>query len=497
MLCVYPADVLGVQTPRIETIPEYVTTSGDMAVELARHAGLNLDPWQQHVLRYACAERADGTWAAFEVAVIVARQNGKGSILEARQLAGLFLFDERLALHSSHEFKTTIEAFRRIRDLIMSTPDLKARVKKCTTSHGDEGIELHAPKCRTMSVRCGCDGNRLRFVARSTGSGRGFSGDTIYLDEAYNLSAESKAALMPTMSARPNPQLWYTSSAGWGISTALHEVRQRGLRGDEKRLYFAEWSADENNYDVGNPRDWALANPGLGIRISPDFVEAELAAMRSDPALFARERLSIGQWPVGEGGWSVIPEDVWDAAARPDDSLADPVAFSIDVTPDRGWTSIAAAGRRVGHDDIMVDLLEHKPGTEWVVPRALQLIDRYKPNALVVAPRAPVGSILPQLQRALELAGKSHLLMTPTATHEAQACVAFVDGVKNGLVGHRDQLEVAHSLAGARQKETGERLWTWNRKALSVDISPLWAVTLALWGHQSVPGRSKPFVLFD
>jgi hypothetical protein len=41
-------------------------------------AGLILDPWQQFVLVNALGERADGRWAAFEVGVDVARQNGKG-----------------------------------------------------------------------------------------------------------------------------------------------------------------------------------------------------------------------------------------------------------------------------------------------------------------------------------------------------------------------------------------------------------------------------------
>ena len=36
-------------------------------------------------------ERADGNWSAFEVGVNVPRQNGKGGIIEARELAGLFL----------------------------------------------------------------------------------------------------------------------------------------------------------------------------------------------------------------------------------------------------------------------------------------------------------------------------------------------------------------------------------------------------------------------
>ena len=68
---------------------------GQQAVELARDAGLSLDPWQEFVIENALGTRDDGKWAAFEVGVNVPRQNGKGGILEARALAGLFLLAER------------------------------------------------------------------------------------------------------------------------------------------------------------------------------------------------------------------------------------------------------------------------------------------------------------------------------------------------------------------------------------------------------------------
>jgi hypothetical protein len=42
------------------------------------------------VLERALGVREDGKWAAFEVGLDVSRQNGKGGILEARELAGLF-----------------------------------------------------------------------------------------------------------------------------------------------------------------------------------------------------------------------------------------------------------------------------------------------------------------------------------------------------------------------------------------------------------------------
>lgn len=98
-------DPQGHQIPRVTCWPQHVTSAGHEAVDLAASAGLILDPWQAFVLEHALGERGDGQWAAFEVGLVVPRQNGKGSVLEARELAGLFLFGEELILHSAHEFQ--------------------------------------------------------------------------------------------------------------------------------------------------------------------------------------------------------------------------------------------------------------------------------------------------------------------------------------------------------------------------------------------------------
>jgi hypothetical protein len=91
-------------------------------------------------------------------------------------------------------------------------------------------------------------------------------------------------------------------------------VRERGLSGADPSLAFMEWSADEKAFDPANPADWARANPGLGIRIAADYIEREQAAL--GPEAFERERLSIGDYPVGGAGeWSVVGADAWAACA--------------------------------------------------------------------------------------------------------------------------------------------------------------------------------------
>jgi phage terminase large subunit-like protein len=187
--------------PRFQHVPLFYSSAGRDAVDLAEFAGLTLDPWQCDVLEGALGTTAAGRWAAMEVAVIVPRQNGKGGILEARQLFGLYLNPrDELQTHTAHRFDTCLDHFRRVRGLIEGNDELLAKVKRngIKDSNGKESIEL-------------VDGHRLLFKARSKGSGRGFSGDVVYFDEAFWLLGLGD--MIPSLSARVDPQIWYTSSA--------------------------------------------------------------------------------------------------------------------------------------------------------------------------------------------------------------------------------------------------------------------------------------------
>ena len=231
------SEPVGVQTPTHFVAPLWHTTAADDAIDLAAVAGLELLPWQQIVLRNALGEKHD-RWAAFEVGLVVPRQNGKNVVIMARQLAGLFLFGEELQVHTSHRFKTTRAAHRDLVRLIEGVPDLKSEVQAAPTSTENTAIILR-------------NGNRIEFLARQGGSGRGLSGDTVYLDEAFNLSTETVSDLMPTLSARPRPQLWYTSSAGMESSEVLSALRERVLSApeDEKTLAYFEWSAQLDQFE--------------------------------------------------------------------------------------------------------------------------------------------------------------------------------------------------------------------------------------------------------
>jgi hypothetical protein len=444
----------GSQSPRIESVPEFVSTSGPEAVDLCAAFGVHLDPWQAHVLMGGLGERPDGKWSAFEVAAIVSRQNGKGEILLARQLAGLFLLNERLIMHSAHEYKTAAEAFARIKAVIDGSDELRRAVKTIRTSHGEEGIELR-------------NGNRLRFVARSKGSGRGFTADCIILDEAYELGPEQMAAMLPTLSARPNPQVWYASSAGLESSTQLAQVRERGIKGDSPGLAYYEWSAHPRR--ESDDRDgWREANPALGFRVSYEHIERERAAMPE--VEFRRERLGV--WDDASTN-AVIPLDVWEDAIDRTSQPLDPVTFAIDVAPDRSASSIAVAGRRQD-GKWHVEVAKNELGTAWVVGEIIRM-RRWSAQPVIIDSISAAASLVP----ALTEAGVD--VRQVSGAEYAAGCGLYFDTALAGQLHHIDQPPLTAAIVGARQRPLGDR-WAWNKRDATVDITPLVSTTLALYG---------------
>jgi len=457
-----------------------VSSAGVEAVELAALAGLELDPWQQLVLEGALGERSNGRWSAFEVGLIVPRQNGKGSILEARELAGLFLLGERLIIHSAHQFDTSLEAFRRLLSLIEGTPDFDRRVKRVSRAHGEEGIELRG-------------GQRIRFRTRTKGGGRGFTSDCLILDEAMILPESAHGALLPTLSARPNPQVWYTASA---VDQYIHEdgvvlarVRERGLAGDDPALAYYEWSAEaslpaEVTEDLAGDEDaWAEANPGLGIRISTEHIARELRSM--DPRTFAVERLNVGDWPNPDGDDAVIDPKRWKFLADPASTITGRPCFAFDVTPDRAWGAISVAGARPdkwAH----LELVEHERGTGWLVDRVAGLIVAHNAIGVVVDGRSAAVSLVPALE---DLGVK---VTIASAKDHAQAFGMLMDAIEQGTVRHRESPELNSAVRGAAKRKLGdEGAHTWSRKSSATDICPLVSSNLALWGFLTNLGEQR------
>ncbi len=461
----------GEQHPRVAYTPPSVSSSGDEAIECARLAGLILDPWQEFAVHQFLGEREDGKWAAFEIACCVPRQNGKGGIIECLELAGLFVFGEKAVIHSAHEFSTARAAFRRMEDLIAGVPEFSKKVRRISHTNGDEGFDFF-------------NGQSLKYRTRTKSGGRGLTGDRVILDEAMILPETMISSLMPTMSARSidgNPQMAYFGSS---VDQLVHDhgvvfsrVRHRALAGGDPSLAYLEWSVDAGSPDdledeVKDEAAWAQANPALGIRIAAEHVAKEQRSM--DSRSFAVERLGVGDWPaVDDGADSVFDMDKWRAALDATSEVLDPVAFGFDVSPNRNRGSIGVAGKR--KDGLWhAELIDRRHGTDWIVPRLVELRDKFEGASFTCDGKGPAASLVPELEQ------EGFVVETLSASDQAQACGFMFDAIENFTVKVVPANELNAAVKGAVQRPLVDA-WAFSRKNSHVDITPIVAVTDALW----------------
>lgn len=474
---------LGEQRPRVRCIPPgIVSTDGPRVADFMRMVGKPLLPWQRDVCDIAFARRADGKWAAYEVAVWLARQNGKGVITEAQELFGAYMLRERKIIHSAHEFDTAGEAFQRLVEIIEGSDWLRARTAKIVRGKGSEGIEL------TRAA----GGGEIRFKARTAHGARGFSGDRIILDEAYALTVSHMKAMSPVLATIPNCQITYTSSPPDEKTGPMPEdamapsIRRRGLQGDDPRLASFEWSP-EGEPDPGNIDSWYACNPSLGYLIDEEFLASQYRIFDAagKPTAFATEHL--GRWPEEDvPEWQVFDRKRWFGCTDAESTVRDPVAFAVALSEDRRWATVLAAGRRTD-GRLHVEIAARAEGAAWVVPRVLELCQQWKPAAVVVDKGTPAGQFAPDLVEA----GVELTLISKRDTAAAAGAMAAM--VAEDRLRHRGDPVLTVSAAKAATRGIGNT-WEFELSSGAFDISPLAGAANALWGYTTrVPEVVQPF----
>jgi hypothetical protein len=479
------------------------------------------------VLRIALAEHPiTGLWEAFEVCLIVARQNGKGSILEALELGWLFLLNAQVA-HTAQLASTSREAYGRLLGHIRRTPWLDVLVP-------DRLVRRSADDFSISTLR----GGRIEFGPRSSRTGRGTGKDFVVYDEAMFLGSAEISAQVPTMSTRDNPQLWYTSSAGMVGSEHLRGLRDRGRAGarfdaghpegiEAEGMAYFEWSpevpSDLDLSGIDDPErlkaylddidNVAAANPGLGLRISLHYVRGERRVMSKIPREWARERLSLFDEPSVTG--RVITADQWKAVQNTGAIAAGAAVFAVTVNDARtsatitaaAWTAegtpvvevvaIAAPPALAAAGPYMVDVDEPEvaddvddpeaayaelaevagdelppppPGLQWV----LQWFAERPGARVVVWQQSPAGGLVGRL-----VAGGADVVKASTQ-QLARASMGFFDAVVSGQVAQLGDEVLATAVAAGRKRDLAEGAWHWSPRASDGDIGALVGGSLAL-----------------
>lgn len=454
-------------------VPDHHLTYGPEVTDFSDMIGRPVDAEQSLVFDAMYAVDRRGVLVCFEFGLICARQNLKTYCFENAQLYDLFQMHEPLSVWTAHEFDTSEESFRSIDEVIEANASLSRRVLKVDRSPGKQQIHLKS-------------GSRLKFKARRAASGRGLSGDRVTGDEAFALDTKQMGSLLPVMSARPNPQIRYGSSAGMDYSAFLRSVRDRGRRGGAESLGYIEFCAPEDScvvescdHNIGregcaldDPEMWRLANPALDRRIQRRAVRAEREALALEPEEFARERL--GWWSVpGVASMPYSPK-AWADLAEPG-SLPRPGVvpwFALDVSPLRRHAAIAGCATRedgLAHVDVH-EYADTPASVAKIVDTAIALCDKHGAELVVLSDGA-AASLIPDLEEAGVKVRKY------SANDYAAACGLFADGITGKELHHIGKREELNDAIAVARKRERDGVWTLTRKG--GDIAPLVACLLA------------------
>ncbi|MSZ75513.1 MAG: hypothetical protein F2667_00230 [Actinobacteria bacterium] len=495
MVAAPPEHVLGSQEPTHRLwVKDTKYSRGDEAIELCARIGLELDDWQKQFLIDGCAV-VDGynaagqpaeRWAAEDVGVELSRQNGKSVVFEARVLAGLFLFGEELIVYSAHEGDTAKNAFERLEGLIRSDPVLfeqvvnDGRTSGFRRTNGQLSITLWS-------------GQIVKFRTRTAGGGRGLTGDCVILDESQEITDDHIAALGPTLSARPNPQLWWGGNAGNRKSIVQGRMVRRAERLEPQLVYYRWASSDED--DPTSPLTWARVNPALGRRMTLSYMRSEMGRMSADK--FGHEHLGIGDYPRDEGEDWAIPRLRWEKAADKTSQVPGKVVFSIETKWDRMRTSICIAGYRPDGAK-HIECIYNAPGTMWAVEEMKRLVAKHPNLGVVIDPRSPANNLVPLLTDA----GLAvHLLTTDEATrafgnmYDALVPVAALNAAPGAplpppTMFHRGGSVMTSALADATVRQVAGAI-TWRRNVVA-DVSPILGACWAAEGLEILEGKHEP-----
>lgn len=315
-------------------------------------------------------------------------------------------------------------------------------------------------------------------------------GNTVHLGlitEAFSQrDYRYETTMTPAMRAVPDAQLFVESAAGTATSVYWNE-RTTALRerfdtdtAQSGRIALIDWSPGPDD-DPEDEATWAKVTPALGNTITLDQLRFEREAADTPSLLRAWMRGALNVTDYGAAAGSILAEEDVEACIDAGSRIDGTPAVALDVANDRSWSAIGMAGENqdgLNH----VGLVRYDRGTHWVIE---QLVNVMHVDTVAVGTGTQAAAMAGDLERA----GLT-VIVLPTADVTA-ACAGLYDEIVEHLLRMvPGQTALLAALAGA--------VWTagdarkFSRANSTIDISPLYAVTLARHLHL-IESREAPY----
>jgi hypothetical protein len=461
-------------TPRRPGFP----TLGGKVARIMERLGYPPMPWQRYVLDVALEiDPVTGVFVHREVGLSVPRQQGK-----TQQVLGVMVHRTMAWSRQNTVYAAQTRGMARTRfeDEFITTLDASPLHNRYRTrmSNGNEAILWGSTR------------SKIGITSNTEKAGHGPALDLGVIDEAFAHEDDRvEQAMSPAMLTKEMAQLWWASAGGTEKSAWLNKKRSAGRElieqlwktGVYPSVAYFEWYAPD-----GLPRDqpstWRTCMPALGFTVSEATLWAELEKL--DPGEFDRAYLNRTRKSTPPSDPN-IPKEAWAGLAGERWRPGGDAALAIDVSHARDYSSIGMASVRAD-GRMHLEMMDRRPGTDWLVPAVVRLSRLWRPVAVAVAGRSPAASLVDDLVAAgvrapkeKEPAGRGDLVVLRQGD-VIEACGQIADAIRQGTAVHIDQAPLTAAVNGARTRRSGDA-WTLDRLSSPVDIAPLVAVTLARW----------------
>ena len=263
--------------PLRELTPE--TSLGFRCIAFAEQVlRVRLDGWQKWFLIHALEILPDGMFRFRTLLLLVARQNGKTTVMRVLTLWLLWTGRVKLAVGTAQDLDIARRNWREACTAARGAPDMAADLDgRPRMANGQESLLF-------------TNGAEYIIKATTEDAARGIPGVGLLLADELRTHRDYGAwgAMSKTAMAVPNALIIGMSNAGDDYSIVLNELREKALAGADETLGIFEWSAPDG-CALDDPEAWAQANPSLGHgRLSERAIRS---AMSDPPAVFRTEVL--------------------------------------------------------------------------------------------------------------------------------------------------------------------------------------------------------------
>jgi hypothetical protein len=476
--------------PRVANFPPYVTSAGSEVIDLMAQLNRPLDGWQAWIIERGLGQKRSLESGELEMSADtcgcwVSRQNGKGDIIMALEVSWLWLFGIPLVVHTAHQYRTAKEGFTRLKTLYEENEDVLGNsLQHIWSGAGQHGIELNRKYKRA----------RLSFLARAGSAGLGFSAPKLIMDEGQMLTEDLMQTILPLMSAQVDPQVWFFGTPPRKDDAWIYQIKEAGEGCTPGTAWFdygieyIDPTSPEFVEVVGSPQTHRATNPSMsvhrpnGTRLRTRAIDGEMTKLGMTMA-FAQERTGMWLPRARTAGDHSIDPKVWASRRAARTEVPGDLVIAFNVNTRRSHSTIMWVGKVEGF--WRLGIADHRPGTDWLLPRLIALKTKYMPIAFTADVRGEttikelkeVGIKLP-VDKDKPKRGD---LILPTMEDVATAFAMIVDATNNDMLRHHNEVPLNSAIAVPSRPLGGGATFDHKR---GVEVGPATCGGLGMWAYR-------------